>query len=1169
MKKRPWLIVTVITCIALLGAVIHGQVKNAKAQAAPITDELLKCMAREISSYMDTVIQDTGFKAGRPSHIKYLSPAFNLPSPYEQKLFDFMLVSNPAANFGELDGFAGNTYSNITGAVGIGAYEWISRGGWTNRFKKPDTLVITEFGDFELRGSSSVSNLAKEFQKTAADGKIKGINLFNALGKNPEFAYAIMSPAEINQVIAANPAKGGINSASWFDPGFPAEVNAVNSQIGWNLQIATGPQDKGTVIQSVNNAPPGMKTIVRLCAAATPPYDCGFVNPQDLVQFIRDLDAGIQGNREAWVIIGPNEPVTERWLGKACVTTPDGPMPSPHIPCSETNDKAGESEFHVQRPYQASPCDADKQPKPEQQTLRCGNDMVIRKSHFFLPSDAQSCVSNPSAGTETCHFKVDKLPETAQVKVDLSQSKLPIAGNTEAVYNWYNPQSVIDEKTRMTEYLDWYLQGTAYSANDPSMLSTPKDKEGIDRLVNYAGPINKLMPERLFRVTKQNETVGPAGDTTHNEIIACMGPYTVPGTLITVPATYQCFDGFPGTKKRMGDYKRGSGGGDDPPFEEDYADQTDFYTDYKNWTGNQFCITIPFLGGRVCMGSGPKNALAYWQIPWAKTDDIVGKVEIPRSLPGGPGLDFNIENAQFIPNLDTGVDSPPTYPSNAHKLYFPHLGAIAGLSEILQSTYIPKDQPGWSKVEGTLGDASDTKYPGCEVVDTATNPGDDLFGEHNTSQAQYKGPDSQSSDAKTQERPGSYTGGYPPKDTDLSGQIAYTISAEFDCTFPLPVPNPKCLSDRLDEFCSDFDPSSDDYTQCYNEQAAACTPTVTACEKKSQITVPVSVATPKIKETWERLVDDKMSVFKRFYPMVDPTGTLVLPLKEIKDTPGVTSASYIGEGSGIEVLSGDPSKGKSGSQAEIYFPHLGGLQEYFMKGIQQALLPYGYGPKSDDGSSSGPNPGDPNPGGPGPVDDTFPKMDCPTVMPNLPLPSDGVTCNPQCPNRTIPAKFDGAMKAAFIDIAQRWTSHPEGTHAEECYNYVVSESLSAGVNPVYSLTIWLQESDASNYVYGNCDPAHPEQTVQDFGINTLKYPGNFNSQLKQFLRLPYIYPINFAQCFPDNKCTIPRFSRVYREGATSSCQLTATAVAYAEKTKRNMQKFTQCVPKYPTDMSCP
>ena len=75
------------------------------------------------------------------------------------------------------------------------------------------------------------------------------------------------------------------------------------------------------------------------------------------------------------------------------------------------------------------------------------------------------------------------------------------------------------------------------------------------------------------------------------------------------------------------------------------------------------------------------------------------------------------------------------------------------------------------------------------------------------------------------------------------------------------------------------------------------------------------VNSPLLEELNKNLVVGDQSIFKRIYPQNMPA--------EIKEIPG--SADYI----------------TSAGPAKLYFPHLGTIYDYFMKGIQKALRPLG------------------------------------------------------------------------------------------------------------------------------------------------------------------------------------------------------------------------------------
>jgi len=55
--------------------------------------------------------------------------------------------------------------------------------------------------------------------------------------------------------------------------------------------------------------------------------------------------------------------------------------------------------------------------------------------------------------------------------------------------------TAISEADRVNEYLSWYLNGTLFRAeNDPLSY---KDPEDIKRLIDFSGPLNKLLPQEI------------------------------------------------------------------------------------------------------------------------------------------------------------------------------------------------------------------------------------------------------------------------------------------------------------------------------------------------------------------------------------------------------------------------------------------------------------------------------------------------------------------------------------------------------------------------------------------------------------------------------------------------------------------------------------------------
>ena len=98
-----------------------------------------------------------------------------------------------------------------------------------------------------------------------------------------------------------------------------------------------------------------------------------------------------------------------------------------------------------------------------------------------------------------------------------------------------------------------------------------------------------------------------------------------------------------------------------------------------------------------------------------------------------------------------------------------------------------------------------------------------------------------------------------------------------------------------------------------------------------------------------------------------------------------------------------------------------------------------------------------------------------------------INCDQNAPENEVPGLIG---KSAYFKTVNDWQSGKN--HAEECFNDVVNRSLCAGINPLYSLWVWMHETAGSNYDHGS---------VQDFGINDSSIENNFDAQIKVFLNL--------------------------------------------------------------------
>ena len=296
-----------------------------------------------------------------------------------------------------------------------------------------------------------------------------------------------------------------------------------------------------------------------------------------------------------------------------------------------------------------------------------------------------------------------------------------------------------------------------------------------------------------------------------------------------------------------------------------------------------------------------------------------------------------------------------------------------------------------------------------------------------------------------------------------------------------------------------------------------------SCTKDVSVGLGVVTETPKADEIWSRLVAGPSAIFKRIFPKVGEGGAIL----GILDMPAATKVTYSGTGL---VNAGNP-EGRSGEAAELYFPHIGGISEYFLKGIQTILRPKGFGEQILSGA-------------PGTI------------------PAGGeIDCDVNAPDVSVPGLID---KDAFFQVALNWLGVP-GTHALDCYNDTVGRALEAGINPALALWIWLHESGASNYDAGG---------VIDFGVVS-PTPEGFVGQIEEFFARAGRYRALSPLCAGRNVNDMQAFAYIY---STGTCDPTHPIEGYPGQTAQSYYEgFTEgwsivwpgcSVPDSPTDTSC-
>lgn len=980
----------------------------AHAQEVPV-----QCIGEALAEYMNEIIDGVDDL----DNVRLLSPAFNITNPVEGEIFDVMQSSG--ANFSQLDGYAGNTYSLFfdTLSNSIGAYQFY-QDNFASRFSGLP-VVFTEFGDFATGNESFdrttvINRMENEFNLTQADDQIIGINYFNALQPrpeftNPQFDFHNLSDAELQQIISSNPEKSGLNSALFVaNGGFQNVVGELQFGIGWTVEIVGSRGNLGSARNAVNAADAnGMNAVFRACVGDT----CDFTDPAEYIAFIRELANSVCAGCEFWVIAGPNEPATEGWAAPNC-ELPEREYELEEVPCNGVTDP----EFHSLRPYPASPCDDDPIG-----LLMCSNSLIAKEVFEVTRDDAVSCNEFPD-GSALCTFIINS---SVNIDIGLTDGELPIMGNTEDVPNAIRDTG-FDFAQRVNEYVSWYLNGTIKRAEEDYLSILTVGSEDLFNLINFAGPIRKLYPrigiqgavssgQAMLRKTERNE--GIAGDIRHNQIVACIASGGTPSACYRTPSN----------PVRMSD-----------------------------------------------MVSTTPDQPTYPYIPYSSTEDRVGEgeteplIEIAQPQPRG----VVISNLLWEPANEKS------------RLYFAHMQESRELGEILQRNFIPMDQVG-TLITGGIAPAlggGDTFFvalppdevgrPGtpdgsveppdigehCEIIETRTNPGDKLYGDLQRN----------------------------PEEEPISGVTSYT--ATFECLF-----SPPEIDIEGYNGCVSGGGNPD---ECTEEN----TTDEEICQRESLIAMTVDTTTPWADDVWERLVAGGMSFTRRIFPFVGPGSTFI---EQFKDIPAESKANYTSSNAGApsgppydqgipstdvlesnDTFAGDFRENRPGSSAKLFFPHIGSVLEYSLYGVQDALRPLGARFFVEEGDEE--------------------------------IGICGITCDLDSP--TPPAPY-ASLKPVFVDLATRQTAGQGKNLAEECYNYVVNESLARGVNPSFTLAMWLHESAASNY--------GPSCIVRDFGITGSGTPAtDVAAQLEAFLDIAVQgvqgYAGTYGACYSQETPTPPQ-----------------------------------------------
>ncbi|MFC1625585.1 hypothetical protein ACFL1Q_00885 [Patescibacteria group bacterium] len=565
-------------------------------------------------------------------------------------------------------------------------------------------------------------------------------------------------------------------------------------------------------------------------------------------------------------------------------------------------------EFHSLRPFPANPCNE----KAEELSMICGNDVIIVDNIEVNNKGSDFSKCEQDGDTYTC--KYEGIDRSFTVSVDASQSELPIAGNTEMVPNNDSKDNELSSAQRVNDYLSWYLNGVVYRAEEPPL--SLRELEDLGKIVNFSGPIRKLLPLRIQNDAREIQVTGKleSGDNLllggviqptlrHDQTVVCVLRATFDVPLLSTIGDIISFltgktsgfgkiqiGGFPiqcptGSPLKLSEWNNE---GRLPPKEENFDNYSDFYKEYKSWLGDT-CVevgipeTIPVIGGKIiyiCYNNPLKpdfysNLFPY--VPLSSTEDRIGVLKIHKPVYVDGDVEVDSGNAVFE-YFGKNVESMNS------KLYFAHMEENSQLSSLLQTSYLPKDLI-QDQAIGVTQPVDKTSE--CKILNVRSNPGDKLFGDNTVG--------------------------------------TFTYQATFTCTFQL----------RTEEVCTGtyYDPETGTYKGDCNTREIY---SPEMCEKTARFLSKIDTGTPLAGDIWKKLVAGNASAFKRIFPNLRLSG-----LGYLYDIPAVTPVIYDSQrasptdkGGGVAVTN---------PNAEIYFSHLGGIQEYFLKGIQTMLRPKGFG----------------------------------------------------------------------------------------------------------------------------------------------------------------------------------------------------------------------------------
>jgi hypothetical protein len=537
-------------------------------------------------------------------------------------------------------------------------------------------------------------------------------------------------------------------------------------------------------------------------------------------------------------------------------------------------------EFNSLRPYPAEPC----QTTISDTAKFCGNDLTLHQTVTVPYPGSGVCTTNN--GKVTCKYNqsVD-----SSVVFNLTGANLPFMGNTENVPNSQTPTGTpLTDAEKMNGYVSWYLNGVMNRAEDGSLKTS--DSKTTDpiitnyNLVNLSGPLNKLLPGAILDAQRIKTIDNAAAGQNHNQIAVCAQEEFLGIWGKTNPR--ECYDEN-NTDAKPDVYKLESWNGDLSALRAilniiNPLDAWNKRTPPLPWNFESEVLYQKAYSewrGKSCAIVPIINKIICIDNPLIKNKWADLFPYIPLSSTEDLKGQITVDNAS---SATSSTVNGVTVSGVTFSGQVPSTLFFPHMKEATELASILQDTFVAESEQGNkAANPTDVSTSStCNPVEVRSNKGDNLFA------------------------------------TQLSGNLHYDVSFSCDFNPATPTTNQTCVQRCLFQA---LDPSACN-SQCLTAPAAQ------SCTKDVYISLSTTGAIPKANDVWSQTVAGPQSIFKRIFPKTNVAGGV----GQIIDIPASTNITY--SGSGI-----------SSSNTDLKFPHIGGVSEYFLKGIQTMLRPKGYG----------------------------------------------------------------------------------------------------------------------------------------------------------------------------------------------------------------------------------